>query len=180
MGMDEGTLGPTLPCLGLFHRLLGPQRRPQHRRRNHHYVPLSAFIPPASTCSANTHAPAPLAWARAPTALCTRSLAVAGNRPDERAPSPDVRLRREESAGGAGLGRRARARPRPAPSARSGGNSARALLPRATAVRRWWPASSGALQVWRGSPGHPCQSPSRNRRGESPMSGSFKSRSKSS
>nr|KAF6409259.1 hypothetical protein HJG63_002223 [Rousettus aegyptiacus] len=38
-----------------------------------------------------------------------------------------------------------RSRSRPAPSPRSGGNSARALRPWATAVRRSWPASSGVL-----------------------------------
>nr|KAF6409249.1 hypothetical protein HJG63_002223 [Rousettus aegyptiacus] len=76
--MDERSLSPTLPCLGLFHRLLGPQRRPQHKRRSLHHLPLSAFIPAASTCLANTHASAPRVWGRAPTALRTRSLAVAG------------------------------------------------------------------------------------------------------
>ena len=85
-GMDQGSLRPTLPGLGPFHRSLRAQRRSQ--RRGHSLRrPLSAAVVPSPLArSANTQAAASRDWARAPAAQRMRGLT--GNRLDQRTPDP--------------------------------------------------------------------------------------------
>lgn len=127
MGMHKGTLSPTLPFLGLLHRILGPQKTPQNEG---HYFPsltLPATIPPAFTCLANKQTHTPLVRGRsreAPHMRCCRyPTRLARAFPPT--PRPAVRLRQGRSLGGARFRRRECSRYLLALFAFSGGNNAR-------------------------------------------------------
>lgn len=89
-----------LPCLSPFHRSLRPQRKLQQRTQPSR--PFLTSRKPSNLQPPSTHAPAPRGRARAAAARM-RSLAVAGNRQDARAPRRGLSRRRGRSPGRGGV-----------------------------------------------------------------------------